>query len=161
LFVTNNPPKFTPLTNGYYIPDWKIVATNRMQYMLVCNSNGVGQIVDWVNSGDLTFTLDVRSFLNTNDPNSTFAGYWYTNPVTSQGVTGPYRIQKQVQTSYNLYANYDSDFVNFNDTDQDKMGAVTNFYNFWNAVNVPTNKNTIVSNQTPFNPTWNIMQTNT
>ncbi len=151
---TNNGFEVLPAGDALYIPQWKIQATNRLQYLVIRNN----RVVDVVNSGDLAFTIDVTGNLQKSglDGNNLF-GMWDTNQPPNW--SSPIGIANQLNISSNLfYPNADNLWKSYNETVSDRPGSVIKFANF--LYTKATNSGVYTNMQAPFTPLWTLLQTN-
>jgi len=184
-----NPPGFVPTNsfagpvpfeqnsqNGFYLPQFGVLMTNRLQVFMLDLTNGVYHVIDYVHFAGPDSAYNVNSYLvdaDTQNPNP--PGVWNTNyPPGISGPSGPtYGIRSQISTSENGVPptedglwHGDPEYPVATSADQIAKQAAS-FYAFFkpgNKATVTVSGNTESATnvqtyvQAPYSPTRNIAQ---
>ena len=140
------------LGNYFYYRRWGIIATNRMQYMLVSD----GHVVDVINSGDIPYSFDFTGYLQDHgviDP------YWDTNRIAGgQSLQEPTKgIYNQLRLSQQYTTVGTGDWKSYGNLKTTEKEAAY-FFKFLNPkvtlAKYPTMSDTNTAAQAPFTPSW-------
>jgi hypothetical protein len=172
-----SPPGFVPTNNfagsvsfeqnspnGFYLPQFGVLLTNRLQVFMLDFSNGVYHVIDYVHFAGPDSSFNVNSNLVDNDATNNYVGVWDTNyPADNLPPTGPtFGILNQILISKNGSPPVE-DGLWSSDPGAFPLGTIAQQQAYFQAFFLPGNRFGTTTNlqlivQAPYSPTRYIVQ---
>ena len=154
--------------NGFHVPQFGVVLTNRLQVFMLDLTNGVYHVIDYVHFAGPDGGFNVNASLADADANNNLVGVWDTNyPSGSAASTGPtYGILNQIAISKSGAVpgedgkwNADPQAIPLGGTKDQQVAFFQAFFKPGNKTTSPVGAtNMLTSMQAPYAPTRYIVQ---